>query len=87
MQYLIYDPDYSSSVPYRWSNNTDLKIIEFVPIYNISFFYTFTGYIFRVTFSFTGRNQDITCLTHLVVMVGYILHVYKTNSENKMLKK
>ena len=37
MQYLIYDPDYSSSVPYRWSNNTDLKIIEFFPIYNISF--------------------------------------------------
>jgi hypothetical protein len=45
------------------------------------------GYIFRVTFSLYGEESGYSLLTHLVVMVGYILHVYKTNSENKMLKK
>ena len=57
MQYLIYDPDYSSSVPYRWSNNTDLKIIGFFSYIQYFIFYTFTGYIFRVTFSPYGEES------------------------------
>ena len=58
MQYLIYDPDYSSLVPYRWSNNTDLRLIEFFSIYNISFFTRSRDIYFAWHFPHTGKNQD-----------------------------
>jgi hypothetical protein len=82
MQYLIYDPDYSSSVPYRWSNNTDLKIIEIFPLYNISFFFLYTIFHFlHVHGIYISCDifpvREIAFLTHLFVMVGYILHAYK----------